>query len=78
MKDDSSVESQSIRNMPEGKARRKAAAAFVGAHHEEQLRLLQVRIREGLARLDGGEIDSFKRDELIHHYKRAAQKLWSV
>ncbi len=34
-------------------------------------------VREGLARYDAGEIDAFELDELIHHYKRATQKLWS-
>ena len=29
--------------------------------------------REGFARLDRGEIDPFELDDLIHHYKRAAQ-----
>jgi hypothetical protein len=34
-------------------------------------------VRKGLERYDAGEIDAFELDELIHHYKRAAQKLWS-
>jgi hypothetical protein len=28
-------------------------------------------------KLDGGELDPFGLDELIHRYKRSAQKLWS-
>jgi hypothetical protein len=34
------------------------------------------RVREGLARYDTGQIDAFELDDLIHHYKRATQKLW--
>jgi hypothetical protein len=35
-------------------------------------------VRAGFARYDAGEIDAFELDELIHHYKRATQKLWSA
>jgi len=59
------------------RARRRAARALIGAYHEEQLRGLLEHVREGFARLDGGEIDAFELDELIHRYKRSAQKLWS-
>src|SRR5215203_2181208 len=59
------------------KAERRAARAAVGAYHEAELARLIEHVREGLARLDAGEIDAFELDELIHHYKRAAQKLWS-
>jgi len=34
-------------------------------------------VRDGIERMDAGEIDPFELDELIHHYKRSAQKLWS-
>jgi hypothetical protein len=50
---------------------------MVGRYHEEQLRLLLEHVREGFERLDRGEIDPFDLDDLIHHYKRSAQKLWS-
>jgi hypothetical protein len=59
------------------KAERRAARAAVGAYHEAELGRLLEHVREGLARYDVGEIDAFELDELIHHYKRATQKLWS-
>jgi hypothetical protein len=59
------------------KARRRAARELIGRYHEEQLRRLLERVREGFEQLDRGEIDPFELDELIHRYKRSAQKLWS-
>ena len=59
------------------KAERRAARAAVGAYHEAELARLIDYVREGLERYDAGEIDAFELDELIHHYKRATQKLWS-
>src|SRR5215217_1603441 len=56
---------------------RRAARAVVGAYHEVGLARLIERGRKGLERYDAGEIDAFELDELIHHYKRATQKLWS-
>jgi hypothetical protein len=59
------------------KAERRAARAAVGACHEVELARLLEHVREGLARYDADEIDAFEVDDLIHHYKRATQKLWS-
>jgi hypothetical protein len=59
------------------KAERRAARAAVGAYHEAELARLIEHVREGLARYDAGEIDAFELDDLIHHYKRATQKLWT-
>jgi hypothetical protein len=59
------------------KAERRAARDAVGAYHEAELARLLERVREGLERYDAGEIDAFELDELIHHYKRATQKLWT-
>ena len=59
------------------KAARRAARAAVGAYHEAELQRLIERVRDGLARYDAGEIDAFEFDDLVHHYKRAPQKLWS-
>ena len=66
--------------MPEArtKAQRRADLEAVGAYHEEQLAKLLQRVRDGFARYDAGAIDAFELDELIHHYKRAAQKLCSA
>ena len=58
------------------RARRRPARELVGAYHEEQLRGLLEHVREGFTRLDGGEIDAFELDELIHRYKRSARELW--
>jgi hypothetical protein len=59
------------------KAERRAARAAVGAYHEAELGRLLEHVRDGLERYDAGDIDAFELDELIHHYKRATQKLWS-
>ena len=59
------------------KAERRAARAAVAAYHEGEFARLLEHVREGLARYDAGELDAFELDDLIHHYKRAAQKLWS-
>src|SRR4051794_11899540 len=60
------------------KAERRADREAVGAYHEAELRGLLERVREGFAAYDAGEIDAFELDDLIHRYKRAAQKLWSA
>jgi hypothetical protein len=59
------------------KAERRAARAAVDAYHEAELGKLIERVRDGLARYDAGEIDAFELDDLVHHYQRATQKLWS-
>lgn len=66
-----------IRDIENEKARRRAAREMIGEYHEQQLRLLLEHVREGFARLDSDEIDPFELDDLIHHYTRSAQKLWS-
>jgi hypothetical protein len=58
------------------RAERREARELIGAYHETQLRLLLEHVRTGLAQLDAGDIDAFELDELIHHYKRSAAKLW--
>jgi hypothetical protein len=58
------------------RAQRRTARKTIAAYHEEQLRLLLERVREGFARLDGGKLDVFELDDLIHHYKQAARELW--
>lgn len=60
----------------EERARRKADSEMVFAYHREQLRNLQDHLREGFARFDRGEIDSFDLDHLIFHYSRSAKELW--
>jgi hypothetical protein len=59
------------------KAERRVARAAVAAYHEAELAKLIERLRAGIARYDAGEIDGFELDDLVHHYKRATQKLWS-
>jgi hypothetical protein len=66
-----------IRDIENEKARRRAARRMIGEYHEQQLRLLLDHVRDGLARMDAGEMDPFELDDLIHHYKRSARKLWS-
>jgi hypothetical protein len=60
------------------KEQRRADREAVGAYHEAELGRLLEHVRDGFARYDAGEIDAFELDDLIHHYKRAAQKLWSA
>lgn len=59
------------------KAERRAARQAVGAYHESELGKLLEHVRDGFAQYDAGEIDAFDLDDLIHRYKRSAQKLWS-
>jgi hypothetical protein len=66
-----------IREIEGEKARRRAARKMIGEYHQEQLRLLLEHVRDGFNKLDVGELDPFDLDELIHRYKRSAQKLWS-
>jgi hypothetical protein len=61
----------------EDKQQRRAAIALVGAYHEARLAELLEHVRQGFARYDAGEIDAFELDDLIHRYKRSAQKLWA-
>jgi hypothetical protein len=64
------------RKQAEDKQARRAARRTIAAYHEQQLRLLLERVREGFRRLDADEIDAFELDELIHRYKRSARELW--
>jgi hypothetical protein len=41
-----------------------------------ELRGLLGDVRDGLARLDAGELDAFELDEVVHCYKRSARELW--
>ena len=59
------------------KAERRAALDAVGKYHEAELGRLLEHVRDGIARYDAGDIDAFALDDLIHHYKRATQKLWT-
>jgi hypothetical protein len=63
---------------PFGVSSADAVLAAAGAYHESEPAKLIERAREGLVRYDAGEIDAFELDDLVHHYKRATQKLWSL
>ena len=65
------------RRSPAEQAAWVAARDRVAGYHEQELAGLIERLRSGLERLDAGEIDVFEFDDLVHHYKRSAQKLWS-
>ena len=58
------------------KATRQAARELIAAYHQAELRKLLERVRTGFDQLDAGTIDEFELDDLIHHYKRAANELW--
>lgn len=66
-----------IRDIENQRERRRAARAMIGEYHETELRKLLAHVRDGFRRLEAGEIDPFDLDDLIHHYKRSTQKLWS-
>jgi hypothetical protein len=66
-----------ISDIENPKERRRGAQELVGRYHEEQLGILLEHVRDGFQRLETGEVDVFDLDDLIHHYKRSAQKLWS-
>jgi hypothetical protein len=65
-----------IRDIEGEKARRRAAREMIGRYHDDQLRILLERVREGFEQLDAGQIDPLELDEIIHHYKRSAGRLW--
>lgn len=71
------AEPQRAGRVLDNKAERRAARELIAAYHQQQLRALLERIRDGFTKLDAGEIDEFTLDELIHRYKRAAADLWS-
>ena len=66
-----------IRDIEGEKPRRRAARKMIGEYHEQQLRLLLEHVRAGFEKLDGGQLDPFELDELIHRYKRSARELWT-
>lgn len=66
-----------IRNIENERERRRAARELISEYHEAELRKLLGHVREGFRRLDAGEIDLFDLDDIVHRYKRSAQKLWS-
>jgi hypothetical protein len=59
------------------KAERRAAATLVSAYHEARLNELIARVAEAVDRHRAGELDAFEVDQVIHHYQRAARKLWT-
>jgi hypothetical protein len=71
------TEGQRIRDIEGEKARRRAAREMIGRYRDQQLRLLLEHVRDGFEQLDAGGLDAFGLDELIHHYKRSAQKRWT-
>lgn len=58
------------------KAARQATRELIAAYHQAELRALLEHVRTGFDQLDAGTIDEFELDDLIHHYKRAANELW--
>lgn len=57
------------------RTRRRAARALVGAYHEEQLRLLLERVRDGFRALDANDVTAADLHEVIEQYRRAAREL---
>ena len=56
---------------------RRSDRALLVVYHEARLAELLEHVRVGLAEFDAGRIDAFELDGVIHHYTRAAQKLWT-
>jgi hypothetical protein len=61
-----------------GKAKRRADQVMVATYHQARLGDLLEHVRDGFVEYDGGRIDAFQLDEIIHHYKRAATELWKL
>jgi hypothetical protein len=59
------------------KRERQAAHEAVAAYHEARLVELVGRVADAVDRHRAGELDAFEVDEVIHHYHRATQKLWT-
>jgi hypothetical protein len=59
------------------KAERRAARDKVTAYHEAQLAKLLANVRAGFDAYEAGRIDAFELDDVIHHYQRAAKKLYN-
>jgi hypothetical protein len=59
------------------KSERRAAREVVAAYHEARLAELVARVAEAVDRHRAGKLDAFEVDEVIHHYHRAARKLWT-
>lgn len=59
------------------KAERRAAYELVAAYHQRCLDELVARVTEAVDRHRAGELDAFEVDQVIHHYTKAARKLWS-
>ncbi|HZB33026.1 MAG TPA: hypothetical protein VE465_22900 [Streptosporangiaceae bacterium] len=67
-----------VGNAPHGtKAERRAARALVADYHEARIAELLARVGEAIDRHRGGELDPFEVDQVIHHYHRAARRLWA-
>jgi hypothetical protein len=65
-----------VKGAEAAKADRRRSHELINTYHQEQLRLLLERVRDGFAQLDAGVIDEFDLDEIVHHYKKAAAELW--
>jgi hypothetical protein len=61
---------------PDSKAARRAARERVGRYHEAQLQKLLEHVRDGVSGYEGGELDAFELDGILHQYTRAARELW--
>lgn len=59
------------------KAERRAARERVSAYHEEQLANILAHVRAGFDAYEAGRIDAFELEGVIHHYQRAARKLYT-
>lgn len=60
----------------DSKARRHADRELVGTYYEGRLAELLEHVCEGFRQYDGGELDAFGLDDLIHRYERATRELW--
>lgn len=59
-----------------GKARHRADQALLATYHEARLADLLEHVRAGFGEYDGGRIDAFGLDAIIHRCQRAARELW--
>jgi hypothetical protein len=49
----------------------------VAGYHEARLNELVAHVAAAGDRHRAGELDAFEVDEVIHHYKQAARRLWT-
>jgi len=61
----------------ERRAQRERERERVAEYHDRELRRLVDHLRAALAELDAGKTEAWEFDDVVHHFRRASQKLWA-